>query len=247
MTVTSKRSPSAPSQSLESCLAFAVKLYGSYAHSSFSSADFASLIERSAASGAFRCLLSDMKQYGLLEKRDAGSFEVSQRVKDYCSLEDSVAKNAARFDFAVQPPFFQTLIEELRDRLPEERSLANTLMSQHGFNKDKAKSTARAFCESLSYANAIDAKRNILRPKPSSSSCGQDMTGTVDEAERESGWNKVFTDLSSNDMAQSQLLGMEIPLKNGRIVRIQYPNDLAAFEAAKVGGILEALCVSSED
>lgn len=110
MAGTGKRSPSAPSQSLESCLTFAVKLYDAYAHSSFSAVDFASLIDRSAASGAFRCLLSDMKQYGLLEKRESGSFEVSQRVKDYCSLENPDAKRAARFDFAIQPPFFETLI-----------------------------------------------------------------------------------------------------------------------------------------
>ena len=252
MAGTGKRSPSAPSQSLESCLTFAVKLYDAYAHSSFSAVDFASLIDRSAASGAFRCLLSDMKQYGLLEKRESGSFEVSQRVKDYCSLENPDAKRAARFDFAIQPPFFETLIGGLRDRLPEERALANSLMSQHGFNKAKARTTARAFCESLAFADAVDAKRNIVRPKSTEASYRAESLESSEAVEESPSRPAVyggdlFVHSFEHDSAQSQLLGMEIPLKNGRIVRIQYPNDLASFEAEKVGTILNALCVLSEE
>ena len=131
------RSPAAPSHSAEYCLATVDTLYQRYAHNSFASSDIATALNVSSTSGAFRGLLSDLKQYGLLEKTGRSNFRVGQIVKDYqvVANDSPESQKPYRYKIAITPPFFNNLIQSCQNKIPAPSNLATLLMSQHGFNR----------------------------------------------------------------------------------------------------------------
>lgn len=235
-TNTSTKSPAAPSRSLESCYRTAAKIYDSYSHTEFGAPEIAAAAKLSATGGPGKSLVSDLKQYGLIEKTKAGRFVISQEFKDVHAMgEDSAHFKAAMYEFVKRPPVFQKVLVDVKGQLPDETALTNTLRSTHQFNPDKAKSTAKALSESLTWTGVLDAKRNILElrlGKPGGA-----------PAQPENSDTDGFEDAGIDEVAgKGKLLVLDIPLADGRTARVRYPFDLKPEEATKIGNVLAAIC-----
>lgn len=253
----STKSPSAPSRSLASCFSASMKLYEKYPNASFDRTQIATALEMSAASGSFKGFLSDLKQYGLIEKNADNEFVVAKALKDY-SIADEAEKEAIQYELVTRPKLFLQIIENQGYHLPDNSTLANVLVARFGFNKERALKVARALQDSLEWANAIDAKGNIVRPS-SRTTCENEMNAS---AEKGSGSKEAKQSLPSMaikcedafpapnpalEYAQipETTLITEVPLGDNRKIRIEYPADTSEKEAEKACAVLKALAKES--
>lgn len=235
MTTAATKSPAAPSRSLETCYEIASKIYDSYSHTDFGAPEIAGAANLSAAGSQGKSLVSDLKQYGLVEKVKAGRYVISQEFKQAHTLAPgSTEFKAAMYEFVKRPAVFQRVLADVKGKLPDELALANNLRATHQFNPEKAKSTAKALSESLSWVGVLDAKRNIIEHRPGTSSANakpKDDSGAADAAED-------ITDVEP----RGKLLTLDIPLADGRTAHVRYPFDLSPNEAEKIGKVLAAIC-----
>jgi len=236
-TPTASKSPAAPSRSLATCYAIASKIYDAYSHTEFGAPEIAGAANLSATGGPGKSLVSDLKQYGLIEKTKASRFIISQELKNAHAMEqESHEFKVAAYEFVKRPAVFQKLLLDVKGKLPEETALANNLRSTYQFNPAKAKATAKAISESLDWAGVLDQKRNIIEPRPA-----KNLTG--------SGGTDKLGEVAPNDLDEvedrapkGKLLTLDIPLADGRTVHVRYPFDLTAEEAKKIGNVLAAIC-----
>jgi hypothetical protein len=230
-------SPASPSRSLESCYGIASRIYDKYGHTEFGDPEIAGAAKLSATGGVAKSLVSDLKQYGLIEKRTSGRFAISQKFKDFMAMTPGTPEfKVAAYQFTRNPSIFQRVLDEAKGKLPEEAALASNLRSTRKFNQDKAKTTARALSESLEWIGILDSKRNILEPR---SSRTESLKQTVDEAEED-----IPSDAEDSLPLRpgERLLSLDIALANARIAHVKYPHDLTVDEARKIGNVLAAIC-----
>lgn len=253
----STKSPSAPSRSLSSCFSAGMKLYEKYPNASFDRTQIAAALEMSAASGSFKGFLSDLKQYGLIEKSADNEFIVAKALKDY-SISDEAEKEAIQFELATRPKLFLQIMENQGYHLPDNSTLANVLVARFGFNKERALKVARALHESLEWANAIDAKGNIVRPS-SRITPENEMNASAEKASgpKEAKQSLFSTAIKCEDTSPAPnpaleyahiagaTLITEVPLGNNRKIRIEYPADTSGKEAEKACAVLKALAEES--
>lgn len=237
MSVKATRSPNSPSKALGNCFDDAMKLYDAFPHASFDNNQIASVLKRSSGSGGFKSLLSDLKQYGLIERNSSGEFTVSQALKEI-SMADASGKDALKYSFAIRPSVFTQILEDQGYHLPDVSTLANVLIARFGFNREKAAKTAKALRESLEWANAIDNKGNVLPPKQNNPTGIAQATPPDTLLDKEA---KGIADGQSIAHDENEVLSADIPIKDGRVVHIRYPQDLTTNEAKKVGAVLSAL------
>lgn len=232
------KSPNSPSRPLESCFNIALDLYDSFPNATFSSTQIASVVGMSATSGTFKSLVSDLKQYGLVDTTAPSEYAIAQCVKDY-SISDRETQKSIRYRCAVSPQAFSSILSSQGNHLPKLEILEGILRSKHNFNKEKAKKTAKALLESLNWAEALDAKGNVVAPSnftPSDDRCTDwQEAGFRDTTPSET------TALIPNHLPPDNVLTVDIPLDSDRVVHIQYPQDLNQREAEKIGNVLKAL------
>jgi hypothetical protein len=234
---TSSKSPTAPSRPLAMCYGIATKIYDAYSHTEFGAPEIAGAANLSATGGPGKSLVSDLKQYGLVEKTKAGRFVISQELKDAHAMEQGSSNfKAAAYEFVKRPVVFMKVLVDVKGKLPEEGALANNLRSTYQFNLDKAKSTAKAISESLSWAGVLDGKRNIIEPRPGKPS--------VNSEGSQNPGGKIRDEIKDDDEGplKGQTLTMDIPLIDGRTVYVRYPYNLTSDEAKKIGNVLAAIC-----
>ncbi|MBN1458221.1 MAG: hypothetical protein JXA57_01710 [Armatimonadetes bacterium] len=235
MTTATTKSPAAPSRSLETCYEIASKIYDSYSHTDFGAPEIAGAVNLSAGGSQGKSLVSDLKQYGLVEKVKAGRYVISQEFKHAHTLAaDSTEFKAAMYEFVKRPSVFQKVLVDVKGKLPDETALANNLRATHQFNPEKARSTAKALSESLSWVGVLDAKRNIIEHRPGMSSADARPKEASDGSDAVEDMIDVET--------KGKLLTLDIPLADGRTAHVRYPFDLSPNEAEKIGRVLAAIC-----
>jgi len=234
---TSTKSPAAPSRSLGACWDIASKIYDSYSHNEFGAPEIAGIAGMSATSGPAKGLVSDLKQYGLIEKTKAGRFIISQEMKDaHAMVAGSPEFKASMYEFVKRPAVFQRLLVDVKGKLPDETVLANNLRSTYQFNPRKAKSAAKALSESLELSGVLDAKRNIIESRL------KKVASAGAEAEPNDSDSGDAIEEADDRIPSGRLLTLDIPLADGRTAHVRYPFDLTPDEAKKIGAVLAAIC-----
>lgn len=230
------KSPSCPSRSLADCFDEGMKLYDAYPNASFDQAQIASVFGLSVTSGFFKGLLSDIKQYGLIEKSGANEFVVSSALKEY-SIADNAEKRTIRYELAVRPKVFSQILDNQGNHLPAEATLVGVLIARFGFNKARASKVGKALRSSLEWAEAIDAKGNVIRPSVDNEDSPDNTAIPEGSIEK----NDETSPIQLDPIVKKHDLISEVPIGDGRKVRIEYPDDLTEKEANKVGLVLKAL------
>jgi len=230
------KSPAAPSRSLQSCWEVAARIYDSYSHVEFGAPEIAGVANLSANSGPAKSLVSDLKQYGLIDKVKTGRYVVSQGLKDAHRFgEGSQEFKTAMYEFVKCPPVFQKVMSDVKGKLPAEPALASTLRSTYSFNPSKAKKTAKALSESLEWTGVLDSKRNIIPRRLESLLTSGSTPAPEDDGSAESAGLE-------REPVGGKSLSLDIPLAQGRVAHVKYPFDLSTDEAKKIGAVLAAIC-----
>lgn len=249
MAVKAHRSPSAPSKPLDVCLAQASSIFEAYGHASFGKPEIASVLDMASNSGPFARTMASLTQYGLLQKESKDSYIVSSQLKEYLLIpdDDEPALRSRRLGFIKSASFFDTLLTDLKGKVPSPDNLASILKSRYEFNGEKAHLTAKSFYESLAWAGVLDAKGNVLSAPPHPTSVEPDSDGSRQEQADASSVSVADEDAAASSPALNAPLTMEIALSPDRFIEIKYPADMTPQESLKVGAILNALCKEPDD
>lgn len=228
------KSPPVPSRNLERCMADVQKLYKEYSHGPFSRPELASTLGVSAASGPFAGRLSSLRQFGLIEGQGS-DYKVSQTfIVMNSNGRDSAAFKAEALRTIKAPSTFRELLEQYTSKLPSKDAIASRLETQKKFNAEAATRAATILEESLRYAGVLDGSNNILPVRNG----GVGRAGDDHDDERNE-TNDETPDLGgAGDSAAA--LRVEVPVGDRKVV-VQYPRDLTADEAKKVGAVLAAI------
>jgi hypothetical protein len=132
---------------------------------------------------------------------------------------------------------FSDILNDFKNKLPDVGVVAQRLEKQRGFNAERAKVVAGVLQKSLEFAGILDKSNNILPIRDNGEKSVNSVTGdagndAVDDEEKRRD-NRLG---GTKDLRRS-----EVPLSEGRIAVVLFPQDLTETEATKVGKVLAAL------
>lgn len=231
------KSPAAPSKSLRASFDDALKLYTTYTRSSFSRAELASALNISATAGPTSARIFTIKEYGLIQE-SGDKFEITDNcVALKVATVGSADFKRAAYKAIINATIFRDLIKSFNSKLPVAASVAIRLEQQLKFNGQRAKELAAILDDSLKFAGIVDGSGNIIVPRDEEGKTPRN--GESEKEEIGSGGSE-----GQEDKQEPNKLGFlktEVPLKDGRKAIVQYPVDLTADEAKKIGNVLAAL------
>jgi hypothetical protein len=227
------KSPAAPSKTLKDAVADVRLAYDQYSHAGFSRGELASVLGVSATSGPFGSRLFTLKEYGLIEGSVDNLKASSLFKRIHASAEGSAEFKKAALEATNRSSVFKTILGNFGQKLPSVDVIASRLEMQHSFNKERAQATAKILRESLDYAGVIDRSGNVLTPRND----GANEEVEEDASETPAGKQRE----ARGEPPPRSALTLEVPLENGRVVKVYYPIDLNENEASKVGKVIAAL------
>jgi glutaredoxin len=158
-----KKSPRAPSISLDESVERALKIYEKERrHPTPTDVIAQNLGYKSANNGAALSAIASLRSYGLLEKVRDGALAVSKDVEDYRFAPTSELKAQLRVQWLKAPNIFSELLEKYSSGLPSDASLRFDLI-QRGFTPASAESTVTVFKKSIEFASFFDEKSSATR------------------------------------------------------------------------------------
>ena len=148
-----KKSPRAPSMSLEDALERAVKVYEKErSHAAPTDVIAQHIGYKNANNGAALAALASMRYFGLLERPQDGMLAVSRDVETYKFAPDDAMRGSLLRKFLLKPAVFADLLEKYRGGLPSEANLRFELI-QRGFSPDSAQATGAVFRKSVEFVD----------------------------------------------------------------------------------------------
>ena len=145
-----QRSPSYPSTPLGEAIEITRKLYQVERTNPVDRAVAAKAMGYSGLTGRSATILSNLIQYGLLEKTGKNEVKVTRRSIDILFPDTESSSRAAMREAALEPELFQRIRERFADGIPSEASLEAFLVRQ-GFTPVAIPPATRAFRETFLY------------------------------------------------------------------------------------------------
>ncbi|MFN4185162.1 MAG: hypothetical protein ACK4M6_10285 [Hyphomonas sp.] len=144
------RSPSYPSSPLGQCIDLAEKLFKSERTNPVDREVAAQAMGYSGITGQSAKILSNLIQFGLLEKSGKNEVRVSRRALSILHPDDAEEKRQALRDAIQDPELFQRIREKFPDGLPSESALRSLLLKE-GFTDAAIPPAVRSFMDSYEY------------------------------------------------------------------------------------------------
>lgn len=162
--VARKKSPRAPSISLEDAVARALAIYArERRHAAPVDVVAQDIGYKGANNGAAMSTLASLRYYGLVERPQDGVLQVVKEVEDYEYTPSEDRRRELLQTWVKTPPVFADLLERFPHGLPSEKSLRWELV-QRGFSPIAAESALRAFLRSVEFAGIFDPQGAPLPP-----------------------------------------------------------------------------------
>lgn len=152
-----KKSPRAPSISLEDALERAGRAYDKERlHAAPIDVMAEHIGYKTANSGAALQALASLRYYGLFERPQEGQLAVSKDVEAFRYAPDESVQRALLVKFLRTPPLFSELLDKYSGALPSDGNLKYELI-QRGFLPGTAFVVVNAFKRSVAFASYFDA------------------------------------------------------------------------------------------
>jgi hypothetical protein len=154
------RSPSYPSTPIEQAIVYARKLHQEERTNPIDRAVAAKAMGYSGITGRSATILSDLSQYGLIEKAGKSEIRVTPLAVEILHPDDPHTWGSALKEAIKRPELYQRIMERFTDGRPSANALESFLVKQ-GFTFAAIPAAVRAFQETYSYLeNAIEDERN---------------------------------------------------------------------------------------
>jgi hypothetical protein len=151
-----RKSPRAPSVTLEDAVERAIKIYESERrHPAPTDVIAQSLGYKSANNGAALSMIASLRYYGLLEKAQAGKLAVSKDVESYQFAPNEDLKRELRAKWLTTPNVFREILEKCVGALPSDASLRYDMI-QREFAPAAAESALNVLKKSVEFARYFE-------------------------------------------------------------------------------------------
>jgi hypothetical protein len=147
---TRQRSPSYPSTPLEEAIELVRKIHNAERTNPIDREVAAKAMGYSGISGRSATVLSNLLQFGLVEKTGKNEVRVTQRAIDILYPDTDESKAEALRAAAREPELFQAIAGRFTDGLPSETALQAYLIRQ-GFTRTAVSPASRAFLETFRF------------------------------------------------------------------------------------------------
>jgi len=148
-----KKSPRAPSVSLQEALDRALKVYEKdRLHPAPTEVFATNLGYKSANSGSALTMIASLRYFGLVERVGDGILAITKAVESYKFAPDEVLRQKLLRQFVRSPPLYSDLLDRYSTGLPSDANLRYELI-QRGFVPSAAESVLTAFRDSVAFAN----------------------------------------------------------------------------------------------
>ncbi len=156
-----KKSPRAPSISLDEALDRALKAYDKERlHPAPTEVVAQNLGYKSANNGAALSALASLRYYGLVERPKDGLLAITKDVESYKFSPNDEHKQSLRIDFLKKPAIFAELLVQYESGLPSDANIRYELI-QRGFSPNTAESVVTIFRKSVDFAGFFSAPQTI--------------------------------------------------------------------------------------
>lgn len=156
MTIVRKKSPRAPSISLDDAIEKVGKIYDKErCHAAPIEGVAQHLGYKSATNGAALSTVASLKYYGLLDRPKEGMVAVSKRYEEYRFAPQESIKRELISSWLKSPPVFADLLEKYVSDLPSDATLKFDLI-QKGFAPAAADVCLQVFRKSVDFAGYFD-------------------------------------------------------------------------------------------
>lgn len=146
-----KKSPRAPSLSLDDALDRALRIYDKQRlHPGPTDVVAQHMGYKSANNGQALGALASLRYYGLLERPQDGMYVVTKAVESYKYAPEEEMKRALLWRFLTSPPLFADLLERYQGDMPADANLRYELISR-GFLPGTAESVVGILKKSLAF------------------------------------------------------------------------------------------------
>ena len=153
-----KRSPNAPSMSLDEALDRAIKVYErEQRHPAPTDVVAQDIGYKSASNGAALSAIAALRSYGLLEKMGPGKLAVADDVQSFHYAPDESLRQELLIKWLRSPAVFSFLLDKYVGSLPSDSTIRFDLI-QEGFKPGSAESVLKSFKKSVEFANYYQSK-----------------------------------------------------------------------------------------
>lgn len=155
-----KKSPRAPSISLDEALERVMKIYDrERLHPASTDIIAQHLGYKSANNGTALGTLASLRYFGLLDRPKEGMLAVAKEVESYNFAPDVKLKRSLLLGFLVRPALYNELLEKYESGLPSDANLKYALI-QRGFAPQAAEPALAVFKRSVSFADYYNGETN---------------------------------------------------------------------------------------
>lgn len=159
-----QRSPSYPSTPLPEAIELARKIHGVERTNPVDREVAVKAMGYSGISGRSATVLSNLIQFGLVEKTGKNEVRVTRRAVDILYPDTEASKADALRAAALEPELFQAISERFTDGLPSETALQAYLIRQ-GFTHSALPPATRAFLETFLFLENTIGSESYSRPQ----------------------------------------------------------------------------------
>jgi hypothetical protein len=249
--VQKKRSPRAPSVSLEEALERAVRVYEKERrHPAPTDVVAQAIGYKNANNGAALAVLASLRYYGLLERPQEGLLSVSKDVETYQYSPSEEMKRDLLIKWLKTPQVYAELLEKYQGQgaLPSDANLRFDLI-QRGFNPASAESVIGSFRRSVDFAQyfqalpaqsrkSVDADESIPEARNQATAQGADVSVRPAPA---------IDAPATADVPSSELDRIPVRLPGGRRAWLLIPQPFFAADKGRLKAQIDLILTDDDE
>lgn len=240
-----KKSPRAPSISLDEALERALRAYDKERlHPAPTDVVAQNLGYKSANNGSALSVLASLRYFGLLERPKEGFLAVSKAVEDYKFSPDESLRRSVLVGFLTKPPLYAELLEKFSSGLPSDANLRFELI-QRGFIPQAAESALNMFRRSVDfvdYFSGNDTSSSVaddgdIQPEPATPIASQPTQVQLIKA----------SETIAPDIADSSMDRIPVRLPGGRRAWLLIPEPFFESDKDRLKAHIDLLLTEDEE
>lgn len=243
--VVRKKSPRAPSLSLDDAIERVMRVYDrERRHPAPTDVVAQHLGYKSANNGTALAALASLRSYGLLEKAGDGKLAVPREVEDYRFTPDESMKAALRKRWLETPTVFRDLLQKYGSGLPSDATLRFDLVGR-GFSPASAETTLRIFKKSIAFSGV----REDLQPEAATNA-----PNAIEESSSSTGSKGAapvavsHAPVSEGDApTQSGLDRIPVRLSGGRRAWVEVPTPFFSADKGRLKAQIDLLLTDDDE
>ncbi len=243
-----KKSPRAPSISLQEAIERALKIYEKERrHPAPTDVIAQNIGYKNANNGAALSALASLRYYGLLDRPQEGILAVVKDVEDFKFAPNENLKQELIKKWLKTPPLFADLLDKYEGGLPSDGNIKFDLI-QRGFNPSAADSCVSIFRQSVEYAHYYDENSADEGSEQIQESLKPNSVIEIDNKksmESQSNQNVRIND--AEQVAIEDFDRIPVRLTNGRRAWLQIPSPFFAADKVRLKAQIDLILTDDDE